>query len=202
MNKLTRNYNFFSFLLLFFIFNLTTSPNLYAQGPNAPEASGFEPVDATDMVSLLTGDMTYVVPLLNVPSPEGGYPLALGWVLNPGTINRNVNGYPDDWKDGLVREFAYDEGGSAYSSAVSIGYGVPGEWSVGVGVSWGSNRSLGGSVSASVGGVYGSVGTDGVSVGIGFNDQIGVSASVGFNGSFGIGADICEFRDWIWSGRN
>ncbi|SCX80761.1 hypothetical protein SAMN02927916_0392 [Flavobacterium anhuiense] len=207
MNKLTQNYNFFSFLLLFFICNLTTIPNLYAQGPNAPEASGFEPVDATDMVSLLTGDMTYVVPLLNVPSPEGGYPIALsyhagiavdqeaswvglGWVLNPGTINRNVNGYPDDWKDGLVREYAYDEGGSASSSAVSIGYGVPGEWSVGVGVSWGSNRSLGGSISASVGGVYGSIGTDGASVGIGFNDQIGVSASVGFNGSFGVGVDI------------
>ncbi|OHT46049.1 hypothetical protein [Flavobacterium tructae] len=206
MNKLTRNF-IPLFLLLFFISGLTTNSSLYAQGPNAPEASGFEPVDATDMVSLLTGDMTYVVPLLNVPSPEGGYPIALsyhagiavdqeaswvglGWVLNPGTINRNVNGYPDDWKDGLVREFAYDEGGSAYSSAISIGYGVPGEWSVGVGVSWGSNRSLGGSVSASVGGIYGSVGTDGVSVGVGLNDNLGVSASVGYSGSFGIGADI------------
>jgi hypothetical protein len=121
MNKLTRNF-IPLFLLLFFISGLTTNSSLYAQGPNAPEASGFEPVDATDMVSLLTGDMTYVVPLLNVPSPEGGYPIALsyhagiavdqeaswvglGWVLNPGTINRNVNGYPDDWKDGLVREF-------------------------------------------------------------------------------------------------
>src|SRR6478736_2293219 len=106
MNKLTKNYIFISFLLIFFICNLNLTPKLYAQGPNAPEASGFEPVDATDMVSLLTGDMTYVLPLLNVPSPEGGFPLALsyhagiamdqeaswvglGWSLNPGTINRN-----------------------------------------------------------------------------------------------------------------
>ena len=207
MNKLTKKHNFFSILLLCFICNLTISPNLYAQGPNAPEASGFEPVDATDMVSLLTGDMTYVVPLLNVPSPEGGYPIALsyhagiavdqeaswvglGWVLNPGTINRNVNGYPDDWKDARIKEYAYDEGGSASSTAVSVGYGVPGEWSVGVGVSWGSNRSLGGSISASVGGIYGSVGTNGVSAGVGLSDQFGVSASAGFNGSVGVGVDI------------
>ena len=46
-----------------------------AQGPNAPEAASFEPVDATDMVNLLTGDFSYVLPLLNVPCPEGGYPL-------------------------------------------------------------------------------------------------------------------------------
>ena len=85
-----------------------------AQGPNAPEAASFEPVDASDMVNLTTGGFTYVLPLLNVPSPEGGYPIALsyhagiameqeatwvglGWSLNPGSINRSVNGYPDDW---------------------------------------------------------------------------------------------------------
>ena len=93
----------------------------YAQGPNAPEAASFEPVDATDMVNLLTGDMSYVLPLLNVPSPEGGYPIALsyhagiameqeaswvglGWSLNPGAINRSVNGYPDDWVKTRVSE--------------------------------------------------------------------------------------------------
>lgn len=73
----------------------------------------FEPVDVTDMVNLLTGDLSYVIPILNVPGPAGGYPLALsyhagvamdqeaswlglGWGINPGSINRNVNGFPDD----------------------------------------------------------------------------------------------------------
>jgi hypothetical protein len=185
---------------------------LSAQGPNAPEAAAFEPVDATDMVNLNTGDFSYVIPLLNVPSPEGGYPISLsyhagiamdqeaswvglGWSLNPGTINRAVNGIPDDWKNGLVREFAYDEGGEEYSKSISIGYGVPGKFSAGVGVSYGSNQSLAGSVSLSIAGVYGSIGHNGISAGFGLSNSLGVGASVGFNGSvgasvnFGLGQD-------------
>src|SRR5688572_9573616 len=85
-------------------------------GPTAPEANSFEPVDTSDMVNLLTGDLTYNIPLLEVPGPEGGYPLALsyhagvqpgmdaswvglGWSLNPGAITRDVNGYPDDYSN-------------------------------------------------------------------------------------------------------
>src|SRR5690606_13193802 len=104
------------FLTLVFLLSLLPINLIYASnnGPNAPEAASFEPVDATDMVNLVTGDMSYVLPLLNVPSPEGGYPIALsyhagiameqeaswvglGWTINPGAINRGVNGYPDDW---------------------------------------------------------------------------------------------------------
>src|SRR5215831_8575906 len=83
-------------------------------GPTQPEATSFEPIDTTDMVNMQTGDFTYNIPLLEVPGPEGGYPLSLsyhagiqpnqdaswvglGWTLNPGAISRFVNGYPDDW---------------------------------------------------------------------------------------------------------
>lgn len=188
------------FLLLFSLGLVANHAN--AQGPNAPEAASFEPVDATDMVNLITGDFSYVLPLLNVPSPEGGYPLALsyhagialdqeaswvglGWSLNPGAINRSVNGNPDDWKNGLIREFAYGIGVET-SNTVSIGYGVPGKWSVGVGVSWGSNQSLNGSVNASFGMFNGSIGTEGVSAGISTNDNTSsLNISVGFNGSIG-----------------
>ena len=107
------------FALLVLAFQMGT-----AQGPKAPEAGSFEPVDATDMVSLLTGDVNYVLPLLNMPSPEGGYPfvlayhggvaydqestwIGLGWNLNPGVINRTVNGYPDDWNGGSIRNRNY-----------------------------------------------------------------------------------------------
>src|ERR1700754_3717050 len=72
-------------------------------GPTSPEATSFEPVDTTDMVNMLTGNFTYSLPLLEVPGPEGGYPLSLayhagiqpneeaswvglGWSLNPGAI--------------------------------------------------------------------------------------------------------------------
>lgn len=67
------------FLLIFFPTLVPT--NLFASnnGPKAPEAASFEPVDASDMVNLATGDMSYVMPLLNVPSPEGGYPITLAY---------------------------------------------------------------------------------------------------------------------------
>lgn len=201
-NTKTFRISYKSLLLSFICTSILSINSLFAQGPNAPEAAAFEPVDATDMVNLLTGDFTYVLPLLNIPSPEGGYPLALsyhagismdqeaswvglGWSLNPGAINRNVNGFPDDWKNGMIREFSYDEGGSEYSTSVSIGVGIPGKYSVGVGLSWGSNRSFGGSISLSVGKVYGSIGTNGISAGYGFSDTVGAGVSVGFNGSVG-----------------
>ena len=135
----------------------------YAQGPNAPEAVSFEPVDATDMVNLVTGDMSYVLPLLNVPSPEGGYPLALayhagiameqeaswvglGWSLNPGAINRSVNGYPDDWAKTRVSELYYDKGGSTDYYSFSIGGTLPNGLTLGVSKAWGGYRAWGGVV--------------------------------------------------------
>ncbi|HEY4205206.1 MAG TPA: hypothetical protein VGM31_00265, partial [Puia sp.] len=104
--------------LLLVFFTETFAPSLsYAltSGPTQPEVNSFEPVDTTDMVNLATGDFTYNMPLLEVPGPEGGYPLSLsyhagiqpnmdaswvglGWTVNPGAINRSVNGFPDDWK--------------------------------------------------------------------------------------------------------
>ena len=56
---------------------------------------------------------------MEVPGPEGGYPLVLsyhsgvgpnqpatwvglGWTLNPGAINRTVAGYPDDYRGDVV----------------------------------------------------------------------------------------------------
>jgi YD repeat-containing protein len=109
-------------------------------GPTAPEATSFEPVDTTDMVNMQTGNLTYNIPLIEVPGPEGGYPLSLsyhpgiqtnedaswvglGWSLNPGAINRNVNGYPDDWKYASGTSHVYWSGGSTttYRAGVSIG---------------------------------------------------------------------------------
>src|SRR6267378_2401996 len=103
------------FLILITVGNVIAPTVSWAltSGPTAPEATSFEPVDTTDMVNLLTGDMTYNIPLLEVPGPSGGYPLSLsyhagiqpgedaswtglGWTLNPGSIYRSVNGFADD----------------------------------------------------------------------------------------------------------
>ncbi len=197
-------------IVAFMVFN--TKSILYAQGPTAPEATSFEPVDATDMVNLLTGDLSYVIPLINVPGPDGGYPISLsyhggvsleqqaswvglGWNLNPGAINRSVNGYPDDWSQGSIVEFFHDESSETINT-LSVGYGVPGAYEIGTSLSWGSNRSLGGSISISGGlkslptdkvtaGVNFTIGTDGASVGgsIGIKNQSG--STTGFNASIG-----------------
>lgn len=190
-------------LLLVFSPSLIPINHVFASnnGPNAPEAASFEPVDATDMVNLVTGDMSYVLPLLNVPSPEGGYPISLsyhagiamdqeaswvglGWSLNPGAINRGVNGYPDDWGKTNVNEFFYDAGFSENFYNFSAGVTINNYVTVGLGASWGSNQSLGGYVSASVGigdnaSVGGTIGTNGASVHGGVS---GFRASLGTNG--------------------
>ncbi len=79
-------------------------------GPGQPEMSSFKSVGADNMVNLFTGDFSYNIPLLDVD----GYPVnifynagpsmdqeaswvGLGWNINPGTINRNMRGLPDDF---------------------------------------------------------------------------------------------------------
>ena len=110
-----------------------------AQGPAQPEAMQFEPVDVTDVVNLATGDFAYTIPLIEVPGPEGGYPLALsyhsrigpnqpatwvglGWSLNPGAVNRTVSGYPDDYKGDLVTTTRYAQI-SSWSMSIGAGWG-------------------------------------------------------------------------------
>ncbi len=83
-------------------------------GPASPEFSSFEPVATTNMVNEFTGDLTYNLPILQIPGAHGGeYALSLsyhsgaspeeeaswvgfGWTLNPGAINRALRGFPDD----------------------------------------------------------------------------------------------------------
>jgi hypothetical protein len=84
-----------------------------ADGPSQPEFESYEDFNSTDMVDLATGDFTYNIPLVEVPSPEGGYQIpltyhagielneestwvGLGWNLNPGVLTRQVSMYADD----------------------------------------------------------------------------------------------------------
>jgi hypothetical protein len=89
-------------------------------GPSQPEVESFKPIGATDMVDLFTGDFSYNIPLMDVD----GYPInisyqsnpgmddeaswvGLGWTLNPGVMNRDVRGFPDDFKgDDIKRDFS------------------------------------------------------------------------------------------------
>ena len=182
------------YLLLLLVYTTTK-----AQGPNAPEAASFEPVDATDMVNLNTGDFTYVLPLLNVPSPEGGYPIALayhagiamdqeaswvglGWNLNPGAINRSISGYADDWKDAISYSILYDAGGEVTSFFIGASKGISNIASAGGRLSLTNFRSLNGGESKRRWDVEAFASIKGL------NSNIGVSASVGTAGaSLGVG---------------
>ena len=86
-------------------------------GPSQPEVEAFTPVGTSDMVDLFSGDFNYNIPLLDVD----GYPIniayhsgitmdqeaswvGLGWNINPGVINRNMRGLPDDFNGDIVEK--------------------------------------------------------------------------------------------------
>jgi YD repeat-containing protein len=201
------------FLIISFLQSILPVNYIYASnnGPNAPEASGFEPVDATDMVNLVSGDVSYVLPLLDMdgfPVTLGyhaGVPLdmesswtGLGWNINTGAINRSVSGTPDDWKNGKSLDFIhFSETETFYN--INVGIGISQAAEVGVGMAWGSNKSLSGSVYATVAFATASIDTDGnysVGIGIGagkgnYGGSIGISGSGNVNGgAFRVGVNV------------
>lgn len=106
-------------VFLFQIFYPTTALALTG-GPSQPETQSFMAADVTDMVDPFSGDFSYNIPLMDV----GGYPInlsyragatmdeeaswvGLGWNINPGAINRNVRGLPDDFKGDMVDKHFY-----------------------------------------------------------------------------------------------
>lgn len=198
------NNSFKTTIFFFILFNFSFFSNAQNNGPISPEASSFEPLDATDLVNLATGDLSYVLPLLNVPSPEGGYPIVLsyhagiameqestwiglGWNINPGSINRSVNGYPDDWKNATSSEFYYDRGESHEYYNFSIGGTLPNGITLGMSAAWGDYRAWGGIVG--YGGVTAQFGSEGVGLGVGLEGtNLNLSLYTGKSGtSVGIG---------------
>lgn len=86
-------------------------------GPSQPEVQSFEPIGTTEMVDPFSGDFNYNIPLMDV----GGYPInlsyhsgvsmdqeaswvGLGWNVNPGVINRNMRGIPDDFNGDPIQK--------------------------------------------------------------------------------------------------
>lgn len=108
-------------LLLVFVFEIFHPLSVFALsgGPSQPEIESFKAVDISNMVDPFTGDFSYNIPLFDI----GGYPINLaydgnvspeaeaswvgaGWNLNPGCINREIRGIPDDFNgEPIVREF-------------------------------------------------------------------------------------------------
>lgn len=112
---------------------LLNSHKAFSIGDNTQaEYASFEETGSTDMVNLISGDFTYTIPLLYVPSPEGGFSLplsyhagirldqeaswvGLGWSLNAGALTRSISQFPDDSKGGVLSTHVADPGGSGYN---------------------------------------------------------------------------------------
>lgn len=107
------------FLITVLVAQLFAPYSAYALtgGPSQPEVQSFEPIGTSEMVDVSSGSFTYNIPLMEV----GGYPLnlayhsgatpddeasvcGLGWNINPGVVNRNMRGLPDDFKGDVVNK--------------------------------------------------------------------------------------------------
>ncbi|MBY0425708.1 MAG: hypothetical protein K2Q22_08740, partial [Cytophagales bacterium] len=180
-------------------------------GPTQPEFQSFEPAGTTEMVNLFSGDFTYNIPVLEVPGPNGGYPLnlhynagismdqeaswvGLGWNLNPGVMTRQVRGIPDEFNGvDIKREFHIKDQstvGASIGASVELFGGNLGA-SLGIGVYNNNYKGVGYTISPSL-----AIQAKGASdAGVGFNltidSQEGVGAnaslSLGFNSKIGIG---------------
>jgi hypothetical protein len=188
------------FFLVLFGSQLVLSNTAYAltTGPSQPEMKGFEPVGTADMVDLFSGDFTYNIPLLDV----GGYPVnmayhsgsgmddeaswvGLGWSLNPGVINRQMRGIPDDFNgDPVLKEFNMKNNTTAgLKLSVTPEFFGFGRAKIGInaGVFKNSYRGYGGEVgvNATVGLTNSGSGT--MTAGLNSNSQSGVDVSASVN---------------------
>jgi hypothetical protein len=104
-------------------------------GPSQPEVQSFEPAGTTEMVDLFSGDFNYNIPLMDV----GGYPIniayhsgvsmdqeaswcGLGWNINPGVINRNMRGLPDDFSGDLVKKEFSRRPNRTFGTSFAVSY--------------------------------------------------------------------------------
>lgn len=180
-------------------------------GPSQPEMQSFEPAGTSDMVDLFSGDFNYNIPLFDLPGPNGSYPfniayhggigmdqeaswVGLGWNINPGAINRDKRGLPDDFNgDAITSEldmasnFTY---GATASGSLEIWGGEPSKGTLGIGLSIYNNsfKGVGYSLDPSI-----SRTTDNSSLGFGlsFDSQEGIGA----NSSIAFGNNLKDKRD-------
>ncbi|TDX02072.1 hypothetical protein [Dinghuibacter silviterrae] len=128
-------------------------------GPGQPEQQTFQSVNTDNMVDLFSGDFTYNIPLLDLD----GYPVnihyrsgismdqeaswvGLGWNINPGAINRNMRGIPDDFDGDTVIKTQSVR--TNWTAGVNLGaspefFGLPASVSLNAGLFYNNYRGIG-----------------------------------------------------------
>jgi hypothetical protein len=171
--------------------------------PPQPEFRTFSPSGRRELVDPFTGDLQYNITLLEVPGPNGGYPInlsyrsgitmeqeagwvGLGWTLNPGSIQRQVRGLPDDLdgdKGDVLDEVHDIQPNQTYGLGGDVDFEMFGaDASVGTGITLGlkayynSYRGFGYTRTVGLSGQNTSSGIAG-SVGLSLDSQEGLKAS-------------------------
>ena len=206
-----RNSLFFKIIsikvLFTFVFQIVFPTLSYGltSGPSQPETQSFTPANVSEMVDPFSGNFSYNIPLMDV----GGYPIGLsynagatmdqeaswvglGWNINPGVINRNVRGLPDDFKGDKVEKTFNMKRNETYGAngfgdleffgvnLEKLGIGLK----VGVGLKYNNYSGIGFDyqVHPSIGGALGSKSSYTANLGISFGSSgVGVSPSVSYN---------------------
>lgn len=127
----------FLVIMLIQIFFPTMSYAL-TSGPTQPEVHGFTQYGTNNMVDPFSGGFSYNIPLIEIPGPDGGYPInlsyssgssmdqeaswvGLGWNLNVGVINRDMRGLPDDFDGDVIRNKKYIKPSITIGAGITVG---------------------------------------------------------------------------------
>lgn len=221
---LQKQFSVFLAILIFIEVSYPTQVFALTGGPSQPEVQSFEPISTSDMVDVFSGDFNYNIPLLDID----GYPIniaynsgistdqeaswvGLGWNINPGVINRNMRGLPDDFSGDIIEKEISMKPNKTWGVAANVGielFGAKtdGAFSLGLGASLGINfnnytgpsiqQSINANISAGVGGagkLTGGLGlTSNSDDGLTIQPSIGFSAKVSDNdkGSTSVGLNI------------
>lgn len=175
-------------------------------GPSQPEVQSFEPASTTDMVDIFTGDFNYNIPLFELPGPNGGYPfniayhsgitmdqeaswVGLGWNINPGVLNRDIRGVPDDFNGDKIhkKKDMKDNWSVGVGGGINFGIfgaegdkGLKGGPSIGLQVFYNSYRGVGIGIDAGVSYQMTNSNKDsglGLNLGLSLNSQEGATLS-------------------------
>src|ERR1700733_11760070 len=180
--------------------------NKKGPGPGQPEQKTFQSVNAQNMVDLFSGDFSYNIPLLDV----GGYPVnihyrsgitmdqeaswvGLGWNIQPGSINRNMRGIPDDFNGDIVTKKEFTK--KYWTAGINLGanpelVGFPFKLGLEAGLFYNSYRGVGFETGESINlSLTASKGAQG-----GLNSGIGINLSNNSQNGFSIEPSFDLFR--------
>jgi hypothetical protein len=210
MNYFKNNRRTISLCLLFTISFQTLSPGLalaLTSGPSQPEVQSFQPVGASDLVDLFSGDFSYNIPLFELPGPNGGYPfnlsyqagintdqeaswVGLGWNLQPGAINRQVRGLPDEFNGGDKIKTKMSiapnvTAGVGVGASVEVFGGDGVSLNVGLSVYHNSYRGLGYSIDGNLG--FSKASSSGATAGVGLGLRLDSNEGASLSPSLSLG---------------